>query len=86
MAKVNHKSVRFSAKELAEDLPPGLDFKRLKLIGRGPRAIEAAARRKVVSLDPDVAKVFATADAVNDALRGLIEIAKHSTSRRAKSA
>ena len=55
MRNARHRSVNFSASEMAEDLPADLDFGRLKFIGRGPKAIEAASRRKVVPLDPDVA-------------------------------
>jgi len=69
---------------MAEDLPADLDFGRLKFIGRGPKAIQAASRRKVVPLDPDVAKTFDTPKAVNEALRGLIQLAKQSTQKRKK--
>ena len=44
---------------MGSELPEELDFAKLKYVGRGPRAVEKAARRKLVPLDPDVAKVFA---------------------------
>jgi hypothetical protein len=71
---------------MAEDLPAQLDFSKLKFIGRGPKAIEVASRRKVVPLDRDVARVFANADAVNEALRSLIHLARQSTQKRKKTA
>ena len=40
----------------------------------------------LVLLEPDVAKVFKSADAVNNALRGLIEIAGKIPAKVAKSA
>jgi hypothetical protein len=82
MAKVKHKPVRFSAAEMASELPTELDFSKLKYVGRGPRALEKAARRRLVPLDPDVAKVFADARKVNDALRGLIQLSKQATQPR----
>jgi hypothetical protein len=38
----------------------------------------------LVLLDDEVAKAFPTAAAVNDALSGLLEIARHATSARAR--
>lgn len=40
----------------------------------------------LVLLSPDVAKVFPTEEAVNDALRSLINIAQKSTGRKGQSA
>jgi hypothetical protein len=71
MARVSHRPVKFSAEEMASDLPAELDFTKLKAAGRGARAIEGAARRKLVALDPDVAKEFGSAQAVNEALRAM---------------
>ncbi|HSB81165.1 MAG TPA: hypothetical protein VLM91_20485 [Candidatus Methylomirabilis sp.] len=84
MRNAKHRSVKFTAREMDEDLPAELDFGSLKFIGRGPKAIETASRRKVVPLDPDVARVFDNAEAVNDALRGLIQLAKQSARKRKK--
>ena len=55
-------------------------------IGRGPQAIEAASRRKVVPPDPDVARVFDNAKAVNEALRGLVHLANQFAHSRRKTA
>lgn len=40
----------------------------------------------LVLISPEVAKVFPTAEAVNDALRSLINLAKKSTGRKSRSA
>ncbi len=72
MRSARHRSVKFSAREMGEDLPAALDFGKLRFFGRGPKAIELASRRKVVPLDPDVSEVFDDAKVVNEALRGLI--------------
>lgn len=78
MPKGKHKAVRFTAHEMASDIAAELDFSKIKPVGRGPRAIEVAMRRRVVPLDPDVAKVFGSAKDVNAALRNLIRLAKQS--------
>jgi hypothetical protein len=54
-------------------------------LGKGMRGKHYAAYSKgtnLVLISPDVAAVFPTAEAVNDALRGLVQVAKK-TSRRA---
>ena len=48
---------------------------------RGKYAKRYAKGTNVVVLDPDVAKAFPSADAVNDALRTLAEIAKKKVKR-----
>jgi hypothetical protein len=53
-----------------EDLGPGLRGKYFESYRKGTN---------LVLLSPDVAKAFPTGDAVNDALRSLIEIARKST-------
>lgn len=64
-----------------EDLGPGVRGKYLEAYRAGTN---------LVLLSPDVAKVFSTEQAVNDALRSLIEVAQRSvgptkrSSRRAK--
>ncbi|MGD0624155.1 MAG: hypothetical protein ABSB32_05490 [Thermodesulfobacteriota bacterium] len=54
------------------DLGPGIRGKYFESYRRGTN---------LVLLSPDVAKAFPTEDAVNDALRSLIEIARKSTGR-----
>lgn len=58
------------------DLPQELDFSKLRVVGVGMNSLlkRAATACKVVELEPDVAKEFPTARAVNDALRQLQEI------------
>jgi hypothetical protein len=46
---------------------------------RGKYAARVKESSNVVVLDPDVAEAFPNAQAVNSALRGLIELAKAST-------
>ena len=50
---------------------------------RGKYAKRYAEGTNVVVLSPDVAKVFPNSDAVNEALRGLVEIARKSTKKSA---
>ena len=50
-------------------------------LGKGVRGKYLAAYSKgtnLVLLSPDVAAVFPTSEAVNDALRGLVQVAKES--------
>ncbi len=53
-----------------EDLGPGVRGKYFESYQKGTN---------LVLLSPDVAKAFPTEDAVNDALRSLVEIARKST-------
>ena len=48
---------------------------------RGKYARQYAAGSNIVLLAPDVAAVFRDADAVNEALRGLIRVAREVTAR-----
>jgi len=63
--------------EIEDELRPEYDLHSLQVRKLGP------GRKKfgdVVRLEPDVLAAFPNAEAVNEALRGLIEIAKRSTS------
>ena len=54
---------------------------KLEDLGKGVRGKYYVAYSKgtnLVLLSPDVAAVFPTAEAVNDALRGLVQVAKES--------
>ena len=59
--------------EADDDLRPEYDLKSLRVrkLGPGRRSFGG-----VIRLEPDVAEVFPDADAVNEALRFLIRIAK----------
>ena len=61
------------------------EYKRSDLgaVVRGKYASRVSASTNVIVLDPQVAKVFPNDKAVNDALRGLIKLAR--TSARAAS-
>jgi hypothetical protein len=82
MPKGRHGEVSFTAAEMASDLPKELDFSKVKYVGRGSPALAKVARRKLVPLDADVAKVFLDAREVNDALRGLIHLSKRTIRSR----
>jgi ribosomal 50S subunit-associated protein YjgA (DUF615 family) len=59
--------------ELKEDLRPEYDLRSLRVRRLGPGR---KAFGDVIRLEPDVADVFPDADAVNQALRFLIRVAK----------
>ena len=65
---------------------PRPEYKRSDLgkIERGKYAQDLKKSSNIVVLDPQVAKVFMTDEAVNNALRGLIELAKSSTRRSSR--
>jgi hypothetical protein len=62
--------------EATYDLPPELDFSKLRVVGVGLQALQkhAASKRKLVELEPDVAEAFPTSGAVNEGLRKLQQI------------
>jgi hypothetical protein len=74
MAKRKHKNVKFSPEEMAYELPAEIALKKMRRVGSGLGAVErlAARSKRVVGLDPDVAKVFPDAEAVNGMLRAII--------------
>jgi hypothetical protein len=59
-----------------DDLRPEYDFSQLRRIGTGIYAERYRAGTNLVRLDPDVAAVFKSEAAVNQALRSLIELAR----------
>ena len=72
--KGNIMKKRYETK--AEDDFPEYDFHKLKGGVRGKYAKQYHAGTNLVLLEPDIAKVFPTDEAVNEALRQLIKIAK----------
>jgi len=60
-----------------DDLRPEYDFSKMKGGVRGKYAQRYRAGTNLVKIDPDVAEVFADDNAVNEALRGLIKVARH---------
>jgi hypothetical protein len=67
----NTKSKKVGARMANDDLPSNLDPTKLRFVGFGLGALHkhAAGKRKMVELEPDVAKEFASAEQVNNALR-----------------
>ena len=60
--------------DLEDDLRPEYDFSQMQIVARGPgRKVPA---QTVVHLAPDVAEVFPDDEAVNEALRLLIKLAR----------
>ena len=66
----------------SDDLRPDYDFSKGV---RGKHASRYWEGTNIVALAPDVAKVFKNSDAVNSALRSLIEIAGKAGTRRKRS-
>ncbi len=65
-----------SESKLDDDLRTEYDFFKLKGGVRGKYAKQYHAGTNIVLLAPDVAKAFPTDEAVNEALRQLIKLAK----------
>jgi hypothetical protein len=53
---------------------------------RGKYATELKESSNIIVLDPEIAEAFPNAKAVNDALRGLLELARTSVNRPSPSA
>ena len=66
--------------ELEDDLRPEYDFRKLRVVARGPG--RKAPHETTVSLAPDVAQAFPDSDAVNEALRFLIRMTRIEMTRR----
>ena len=61
-------------KKMADALRPEYDLRRLSVRRLGPGRKNFGG--SIVRLEPDVAKVFPSAESVNEALRFLIRVAK----------
>jgi hypothetical protein len=87
MKKPTHKSVKFTPEEMAYDGPTPKELEHWIPVGRGPEAIFARppGHGRTVELEPDIAAVFKDSEAVNRALRKLIE-AVPDVAKRKKSA
>lgn len=75
MNKANFDGLRVEYRR--EDLGPGIRGKYFESYKKGTN---------LVLISPDIAKAFPTEDAVNDALRSLIKIARKSTGLSKRSA
>ncbi len=62
--------------EMEDELRPEYDFSRLSGGVRGKYVERYRAGTNLVLLDPDVAQAFPTEDAVNEALRLLMQVAQ----------
>ena len=60
-----------------DDLRPEYDFSRMEGGVRGKYVQRFNAGTNLVKIDPDVAEVFGDDNAVNEALRQLIKVARH---------
>lgn len=60
----------------ADDLRPEYDFSKMEGGVRGKYAQRFRAGTNIAKIDPDVAEVFADDNAVNEALRELIKVAR----------
>ena len=60
--------------ELEDELRPEYDFRQMQVVARGPG--RKAPTQTVIHLAPDVAEVFPDDEAVNEALRLLIKLAR----------
>jgi hypothetical protein len=63
-------------KTTKDDIKPEYDLSKLTLVAKGPGRKGGAK----IELAPDVAKVFPTSEAVNEALRFLIRVGKKARS------
>ncbi len=85
MAKLKVKHVKFTPAEMAYDGPSPGELKKWTRMGRGKDALfRKPAGVASVTLASDVARYFGSDEQVNDALRGLIQLAKQSTVKKRK--
>ena len=68
-----------------DDLRPEYDFSKLGAAVRGKYFERAKAGSNLVLIEPELAERFPTQEAVNEALRKLVEVAE-ATTKRAKKA
>ena len=71
-------------KKTKDDVRSEYDFTTLEMVARGKYARRYRAGSNIVMISPDIAKVFPTTEAVNEALRLLVKITELSkrTKRR----
>jgi hypothetical protein len=70
---------------MAYDGPTPAELRKWKPVGRGKDALfRKPASGPAVTLAPDVAEYFGTEEQVNDALRGLIHLAKQAATKTTK--
>ena len=71
---MNHKVTLLEDEDydLNDDIAPEYDFAKLPRAPEQEKKFRAQARRRLISLAPDVSEAFPTSEAVNEALRQLI--------------
>ncbi|MFN9469236.1 MAG: hypothetical protein ACK6BS_19355 [Pseudanabaena sp.] len=72
-----------NSQDLEDDLRPEYDFSRMKGGVRGKYVERYRTGTNIVLLDPDVAQAFPTSEAVNEALRLLMQIAQRQKTNNA---
>jgi hypothetical protein len=70
---------KMSNSDLEDDLRPEYDFRKLRVVARGPGRKRTET---TVSLAPDVAEAFPDSEAVNEALRFLMRMTRIEMARR----
>ena len=82
---MNHKVILLEDDDydLDDDLPAELDLESLKPEVERTRRFRARALQGMVRLAPDVAEVFDSSDAVNEALRTMIRVMRAEQSKAA---
>ena len=59
--------------DLDDDVELEYDFSKMRRATEQEQRFRAQAKRRLISLAPDVSEVFTTSEAVNEALRQIIE-------------
>jgi len=72
---MNEKSTKKAKGKSADELRPEYKRSDFGTLTRGKYAARVARQSNVIVLEPEVAKAFPNDKAVNDALRGLLEVA-----------
>ena len=65
-----------TSRKITDELRPEYERSDFTTLERGKHAARIAEETNVIVLDPEVAKAFPNDRAVNDALRGLLEVAE----------
>jgi len=74
------------AEMIDDDLRPEYRREDFGTMVRGKYAARLKESSNIIVLDPEIAEAFPNAKAVNDALRGLLELARTSVNRSSPSA
>ena len=62
--------------DLSDDAPAEIDFTQTKIDWERTRRFRAQTQARLIRLAPDVAEVFDSSEAVNEALRTMIRVMK----------